>query len=210
LDDLREAAVQGMDPFSELAMTTILKRLVTPRFKERMDLRDHKDFEEAKNEVIRRASVKFQDNQDSKKTQQGKNNEMDSGFYGYDLSSGNGGEEWSLIEENEEHLMNHLVTGELMAFQVKGKGKRGQWKGGYGSKGGQAKRVSTEVISRRDSVRKEEERPVHAVANVTIVAERDIQPGIAQIWEKASEEHASPAEEKSIEQHSVWQAKEAE
>jgi hypothetical protein len=63
---------------------------------------------------------------------------MDLGFYGCDSSSVHGGEEWSSEGQAEELWMNHPVTGELMAFQVKGKGKGGPWKGGYG-KGGYTK-----------------------------------------------------------------------
>ena len=86
LDDLREATNQGMDPFNDMAMITILKRLVIPRFKERMDLRDYDNFDQAKSEVLRWASVKFQDGQDSKKNSHTKSNDMDLGFYGCDPS----------------------------------------------------------------------------------------------------------------------------
>ena len=103
LDDLREATNQGMDPFNDMAMITILKRLVTPRFKERMDLRDYDNFDQAKLEVLRWASVKFQDGQDLKKSTSGKSNDMDLGFYGCDPSSGNAGDEWNSEEQNEEH-----------------------------------------------------------------------------------------------------------
>jgi hypothetical protein len=94
-------------------------------------------------EVLRWASVKFQDGQDLKKSTSGKSNDMDLGFYGYDPSSGQGGDEWGQGDQTEEHWMNHPVTGELMAFQVKGKGKGSPWKGGhykgYAQKGGPSK-----------------------------------------------------------------------
>ena len=65
MDDYREATSRGMTQMDDMFRMTILKRLVTPRYKERMDPRDLTKFDEAFNEVLKWATVKSRESQDA-------------------------------------------------------------------------------------------------------------------------------------------------
>jgi hypothetical protein len=145
MDDYREALNKGMKDMEDMFKITILKKLVTPRYKERMDLRDYKDFGQAVQEVLKWATIKNRESGQGKSGGHG-GDKMDLGQLG---SFGNRSDQVDEIYENddwwnqaeaEEFWMPHPVSGELMAFQSSKGGYKGKGKGqyrpySYGSKG---------------------------------------------------------------------------
>ena len=142
MDEYHEATSRGRDHMSDAYRIAALKKIVTPRYKDRMDLRNYTSFEQALAEVTRWATVKQKESKSASTS-------MDIGKLSTET------EWWDLdpvqdsegLYVTEEVWMPHPSTGEIMAFTPKGTGKggknmpKGGWLTGGGGKGKRTRTV---------------------------------------------------------------------